>query len=661
MSASDCGCGCGGAAATPAAFVRPRFFAGQLLTEDDLSLLVDYVAGKDRLHNRMVSGPGVVCGLEVTCDPCGGGTVAVHPGHALDCCGNDIVLSCKEKVDVSALVRELRVSAMGVDCGDPCDDDGRHFGLFVRYEESAIDPVAPYATEEPCPSPGCSPSRVQEGFRFVVRCDPTDDHRYNPVSRLLAAIGPQTAYEEIRLLAQRLGFYLDPMSITAAASTRTFGFTTEDQTRFADSLARLRDIGSGPPSPPVAAAMTEHVRALSAAIARFDTYDEAGQSQLLRDFPALDAVGQARELLVAACAAVATTNPEEVWPEPAHREVASAVVAEARARVAHHDTAAPLEVRLLAQGTPIDNVLAVRLRADLVRIREWLLGRLDRAPGVADCTLRDKVRAAPVPQPLPTPEPDPGQRLALADLQQLAEAAGVLLAALRGFVVDAMCSTLNPPCLDCTDNEVLLAHLELDGCDVLRVCSATREQVLPGGSAYGEWLPKLFRLREFARELCCEPPPVYRLPAIPPQDPVSTRFVANLLDTWVRRGKPEEMWDELMTRAPGETLPVHEQVAVPTEVTDSLHELDALRTQVGELSATVTALRAQLDTAREQVSQVRDAMPERLGDRLSELESAPAAQPPPAAEPAPEPPKPAMRRGRAASTRTPKPKPGGSS
>jgi len=128
---------------TPSAFVRPRFFAGQLLTEDDLSLLVDYVAGKDRLHNRMVSGPGVVCGLEVTCDSCGGGTVVVRPGHALDCCGNDIVLPCKEKVDVQALVRELRVSSPGVHCGDPCDEDQRHFGLFVRYEEISVDPVAP--------------------------------------------------------------------------------------------------------------------------------------------------------------------------------------------------------------------------------------------------------------------------------------------------------------------------------------------------------------------------------------------------------------------------------------------------------------------------------------------------------------------------------------
>jgi hypothetical protein len=94
------------------AFVRPRFFAGQLLTEDDLSLLVDYVTAKSRLHNRSLSGPGVVCGLGVTCDPCGGGTVAVHPGHALDCCGQRHRGVLHRKASTcAALVRELRVSA----------------------------------------------------------------------------------------------------------------------------------------------------------------------------------------------------------------------------------------------------------------------------------------------------------------------------------------------------------------------------------------------------------------------------------------------------------------------------------------------------------------------------------------------------------------------
>lgn len=665
---ADCGCGCGGASKWPSAFVRPRFFAGQLLTEDDLGLLVEYTTGKTRLHNRMVYGPGVVCGFEVSCDPCGGGSVTVHPGHALDCCGNDIVLSCKEKVDVSALVREQRVRSLGVDCGEGCDGDGdRRYGLYVRYEESPVDPVAPYATEEPCPSPGCMPSRIREGFRFVVKRDHTEDHRYNPGSRLLASVGPLDRYEPVRARAQRLSRYLDPIVTARALGTRPIAFDAADAERYTTSLDWLRRSGDGgPPAPDVAAEMTEHVRALASAVARYDTHDAAGQERIRAEFGDLAEVGTARQVLGAACERLAGTDPAQVWPDEVRRAIALAVVAETRARVVPDPpgTDAPLEVRLLAQGTPVSDALQVEFRGDLAQIREWLLGRLDRAPGVADCSLRDLVRATHVPQLLPAPEPDSTRQLTTAELGQIEESAAALTAAVVRFVTDAACATLNPPCGDCTDTDVLLAHLELDDCDVLRVCSATREQVLPGGSAYGEWLPKLYRLRELAERVCCQPVAVYRRPAVPEEDPVSRPYVPGLLDEWARTGDLEEMWDLLLTPAPGETPPkaLHEQVyTVPSEVTDSLHELSVLRAQLRDLTATVEALHAQLDTARDQVGQVREQLPERLGQRLEELESAP----PPGketAEPAKkeEQAKPPARRTRS-SSRTQKPRSGESS
>src|SRR5262245_35520973 len=84
-----------------AAFVRPRFFAGQLLTEDDFEALVAYIVGKNKFRNARLFGAGVVCGLEVGCDPCGG--VIVRPGYALDCCGNDLVLSCDRRLDINEM------------------------------------------------------------------------------------------------------------------------------------------------------------------------------------------------------------------------------------------------------------------------------------------------------------------------------------------------------------------------------------------------------------------------------------------------------------------------------------------------------------------------------------------------------------------------------
>jgi DNA anti-recombination protein RmuC len=86
-----------------------------------------------------------------------------------------------------------------------------------------------------------------------------------------------------------------------------------------------------------------------------------------------------------------------------------------------------------------------------------------------------------------------------------------------------------------------------------------------------------------------------------------------------------------------------------------MQELTVLRSQVSDLVTTVEALRAQLDTAREQVSQVREELPERLGDRLQELEGAPAAGSDEA------PPTPARRSTRSSSSRTQRPKSGESS
>ena len=118
--AGSCGCrgaGCSVCEASPQAYVRPQFFSGQLLTEDDLQSLTDYVVGKNRLHNRMLFGEGVACGLRVNVDPCDNRRLVVSPGYALDCCGNDIVVACQATLDVVQLVRSLIVPLdPGADC-----------------------------------------------------------------------------------------------------------------------------------------------------------------------------------------------------------------------------------------------------------------------------------------------------------------------------------------------------------------------------------------------------------------------------------------------------------------------------------------------------------------------------------------------------------------
>ena len=95
---------------------RPRFFAGQLLSEADFNSEIDYVRAKQRLHNRYLHGVGTVCGLEVVCSNCQG-QVIIKPGYAIGPCGNDIIVCEEQQFDVVKAIKAL--SARMVDCVEP--------------------------------------------------------------------------------------------------------------------------------------------------------------------------------------------------------------------------------------------------------------------------------------------------------------------------------------------------------------------------------------------------------------------------------------------------------------------------------------------------------------------------------------------------------------
>ena len=284
-SGGGAGCGCG-SGAVPAnlaatAFARPRFFAGQLLTEDDLSALTAYITAKDRLHNRYLFGAGVVCGLWVSCDPCGGGTVTVQPGYALDCCGNDLVLACAATLDVNAMIRDLRAAQLGQDCGDPCAGQGRvtagsqgtspvrRYCLYARYGEQQTDPVAPYATGEPCGQATCEPTRIREGISFVLKCPadaPPPDDLWTRITKCLPSgdiLGRQA----------RLEAYGGPMTAAATAADHPPAFAPEDAEELTHAREAPAELQAGTDLERVRSA-TEHVRRLAALIARYDLASE---------------------------------------------------------------------------------------------------------------------------------------------------------------------------------------------------------------------------------------------------------------------------------------------------------------------------------------------------------------------------------------------------
>jgi hypothetical protein len=148
---------------------RPRFFAGQLLTEQDLNRLDQYIVAKNQLHNRYLVGQGVVCGLDVTCSPCSN-TVSVSAGYAIDTCGNDIIVCSPDTVDICSLIKAC-TPATQMNCAPykdqtACQETVQNWILAIRYRETPSRGITPLTGSSQCScgsssacSCGCSTSK----------------------------------------------------------------------------------------------------------------------------------------------------------------------------------------------------------------------------------------------------------------------------------------------------------------------------------------------------------------------------------------------------------------------------------------------------------------------------------------------------------------------
>jgi hypothetical protein len=158
---------------------RPRFFPRQLVTPAELNLGLDYVLERLRRHNRLLHGCGVICGLKVCRVVGSDGTatpwqVALEPGAAIDCCGNDVTVDCERIVD-------LRVGVTTAACGDPpgevrdpwCSDvwtgqDGGRVWIAVCYAACRTRPVRTQPTGCGCDDTTCEYSRWVDGYEVRV-------------------------------------------------------------------------------------------------------------------------------------------------------------------------------------------------------------------------------------------------------------------------------------------------------------------------------------------------------------------------------------------------------------------------------------------------------------------------------------------------------------
>jgi hypothetical protein len=520
---SGCGCGRAGGAATAinadsGSYVRPRFFAGQLLTEDDLQRLTEYGTAKDRLHNRYLFGAGVVCGLEVACDPCGGGHVTVRPGYALDCCGRDIVVECVQQLDVNALVRDLRISLLGADCGDPCADDtknddkknddakndaknddtadngSRHYCLYVRHDEQEVEPVAPYDTDEPCGHITCEPSRIREGYRFVLKCERHDRPVDDICTRMTACLPPEEDPKGIQM--RRLIGLRQSLADAAHAQRQRPRFVEADVQHVRSSAAALDVVLAGGAGVAVSAeqarAMVGDVRGLAAALARLDGEDPAERPKLLEP----EVADKARATLGSAAQSMIAVADEGFTDRLERAQVLA--LADQSSRLANGEPLGRVEATTLRTGLAWDSGWASIVSEDSVQVWLWLQDQLDRSAYLTDCELRDLVEKLPRPEP----EPDPGEDEAVFAALTLTRAGG-LAEAVQRYVAACECAAINPPCPPCDDPDVLLACLEVRDCKVVRICATVRDHVLTGPTLR-YWLPQYRWLRDRIDELCCD-------------------------------------------------------------------------------------------------------------------------------------------------------------
>jgi hypothetical protein len=128
---------------------RVRYFAGQLITAEDMAEEQHYFRERVRRHNRLIHGCGVVAGLEISIKH---KLVKVSPGMALDCTGNEVTL-CK-----------------AFEAHEP--KDGEVLFITISYHEEETDPVP--ATDAPG---SLQASRFEESCEVKFEDeDPCSDH-----------------------------------------------------------------------------------------------------------------------------------------------------------------------------------------------------------------------------------------------------------------------------------------------------------------------------------------------------------------------------------------------------------------------------------------------------------------------------------------------------
>lgn|SRR5262245_30089508 len=147
---------------------RVRYFPRQLLKASDLEDADKYHREKRRLHNRLLHGWGIVCGLSVEKNPLPGAplNIAICCGYALSPQGDEILVPAEVQFDLGQCVQ-----GQGAPCRSPCSpvvlgavEPTKEFYVAIRYIECPSHPVRVPPLGCGCDETACEYSRIRDSF-----------------------------------------------------------------------------------------------------------------------------------------------------------------------------------------------------------------------------------------------------------------------------------------------------------------------------------------------------------------------------------------------------------------------------------------------------------------------------------------------------------------
>ncbi len=148
-------------AAPVTTFVRNRYFYGKLLDVLHFELEQNYFNSKRWLLNRVVTGYGVICGLNVQAGP-NASSVLVSPGVAIDKWGRELIVPETCQVTLPAFTPPPNPT----DPNCPCDAEYVH--VCLCYHECESDP-SPALGGDCDQNAMCSPGAIRERYKLVTR------------------------------------------------------------------------------------------------------------------------------------------------------------------------------------------------------------------------------------------------------------------------------------------------------------------------------------------------------------------------------------------------------------------------------------------------------------------------------------------------------------